>query len=170
MKDTINLLIATILFLYFGVFIIVLALLAARQSRRLLEQPGRCTGQVTGLLYIGLWESKTMGEVPAGAMNRMRTDTGKKCILPLFMRLFPWSPCVRYTVEGHTYSRVIGEGAREGVWRIGQTVHLRYDPAAPQTAAAEEDPSPQTVFRLDLLLGVVLLLAGVVCATVLALM
>lgn len=152
-----------VMLLFLGLLCIGASVYVLFGNRRLLNQPGRCRGQIIGLVRIGPISTHTEGEVPLYAHTAYGGNAVSR-VIPLF----PWFPCVRYTVGERTYTRLIGNGVREGVWRVGQSVRLRYDPASPITCAIEEDPSPEIMSRLGVLAGLVISIIGAAWLIVLA--
>lgn len=153
-----------------GLIFIGLALWGRAHSRRLQSLPGKADGTVTGLLRVGLWDRRTMGEVPGGAVMGFSVAAGEQYGGHLSMRLFPWFPCVRYTVGGRDYVRVMGEGLPEGSWRVNQRVRVRYDTENPRISAIEGDPSYPLSFKVDLLLGLGLLILALAAGAVLVIL
>lgn len=149
--------------LFLGLLCIGASVYILFSNRRLLNQPGRCRGQIIGLVRIGPVSTHTEGEVPLYAHSSYGGNAVSR-VIPFLS----WFPCVRYTVGERTYTRIIGEGVREGVWQVGQSVRLRYDPASPILCAIEGDPSPETMSRLGVLAGLVLSVLGAAWLIVLA--
>lgn len=148
----------SIMLLVAGVCVLGLALFCYVHARRMDNLPAAVSGEVIGLVKMRFFGRKTLGEVPYHTYASYNGGFATP--------LFPWVPCVRYTVGGREYIRLRGEGVREDLWYIGQRVTVRYDPAAPGISSLDSDPSPYFAARLQLYAGLALLLTGLVAVTV----
>lgn len=154
-----------LLLIFAGLLCIGVSVYSVLRSRQVLNKPGRCRGQVIGLMRTSRWTTQTEGEVPHYALTSYGGRAASQGL-----HFLPWFPCVRYTVGDKTYTRIVGDGSLHNTWRIGQSVRLRYDPETPVVCAIEGDPSPGTVLRLGLLAGVALAAVGAACLMVLAML
>ena len=151
-----------VLFVVFvGLLFWALALGMALRAKRLENAPNRAAGRIVGLLHAGVWQRKTYGNVPDGAIYGYGVTGGVGYGCFWNEVLFRWFPCVEFTDDtGRTRIRIMGEGVAAGTWSDGQAVTVAYDPKYPARCTIVGDPSHRNAVYTALGFGVLCMLAA----------
>lgn len=144
-----------------GLLFWALALGMALRARRLENTPNRAAGRIVGLLHAGVWQRKTYGNVPDGAIYGYGVTGGVGYGCFWNEMLFRWFPCVAFTDHtGRTRIRIMGEGVSAGTWTADQAVTVAYDPDHPARCTIVGDPSHKNAVYTALGIGLLCMLAA----------
>lgn len=146
----------------------IFAFLEQRTNRKMKHLSGEAKGTITGLLRSHLFRNDIEGDVPgkteAGwgvAQGEQRWGGALKFWIP------PWFPCVHFEAAGKEYTKLVGEGAWKGTWKIGQEVTVLFDNANPNICTIKGDTSVARKIKQYLWIGILMTAACVISMLVL---
>lgn len=157
---------ATIVTLILGAFSLLYILLAGcdiYKYKKRKQLKCETKGVVTGLVKSHLFRNDVYGEVPGGALIGWGVAQGEQFWGgQLKLRIPPWFPCVKYTVNEKEIYRIMGDGNVEGAWRQGEEVTILYNEDNPWKSEIREDNSLLIRIKLDFAIAFIFFLTAMI--------